>query len=539
MEIKRQLTEVIAALIFISMLVIIMVNYYPPIRDNLPYAEYLDYGGEVKQDRYAHYDYEGLLQEVQALNMPDTVPNGSSRSIVVLNYHGTIANSSQVDQYSITIENFKDHMFALKKSGYNTITINELNMFLRGEKDLPEKSFMITFDDGIKDSYYNTDPILKALNYTGVMFVITGPSLEKKSSYYLNKEELQEMLDSGRWELQSHSYKGHGRLKIDNEGKIGPFYSNKLWLVNESRLETDDEYKKRVTYDLALSKQQLEKTFNNSVIGFALPFGDFGQRESNYYGADQILIDITKEFYNLVFYQFKPAKNKDFRANYNTEKKDFYLVMRLSADAITSSDELISQIEAAQALPLPYLEKFDNEDRWINLWGDTQSDTNNIKLSNERGTSGAMTYLDGSYVWTDYNYSLSVIDTTAQQMFLLGRFQDSENYVACKFEPHAVSVVNVRDKQKEETNKVILRGQPIEIRGANLSISISKDNVGCYFNGQKMLDTKVIHIPNYGGVGIRFENPAFVPGSNVTSSLTVKNVKILPENVNSYEWRIK
>ena len=67
---------------------------------------------------------------------------------------------------------------------------------MKGEKNLPEKSFLLTFDDGRKDSYYPVDPILKALDYRAIMFVISGRSLgdEKEvSPFYLSSSELKRM----------------------------------------------------------------------------------------------------------------------------------------------------------------------------------------------------------------------------------------------------------------------------------------------------------------------------------------------------------
>jgi len=44
-------------------------------------------------------------------------------------------------------------------------------------KELPEKSFLLAFDDGVKSSYYNTDTLLRALDYNAVMYIITKHSL--------------------------------------------------------------------------------------------------------------------------------------------------------------------------------------------------------------------------------------------------------------------------------------------------------------------------------------------------------------------------
>ena len=132
-------------------------------------------------------------------------------------------------------------MFALKKAGWQTINMEDFYAFMQGEKQVPDKSFLLTFDDGRKDSYYPVDPILDALDYNAVMFVITKFSLEEKGgNYYLSDKELKRMYLSGRWEIQSHGKDDHDFYKINANGNEGHFLSNKLWLDNENRLETEE-----------------------------------------------------------------------------------------------------------------------------------------------------------------------------------------------------------------------------------------------------------------------------------------------------------
>ncbi len=85
---------------------------------------------------------------------PDNSQSNSTLalSVPVLLYHGIVPES---DRFSITEEVFKDQMFALKKAGYSTITLNEFYGFIHEGKSLPDKSFLLTFDDGRLDSYRN------------------------------------------------------------------------------------------------------------------------------------------------------------------------------------------------------------------------------------------------------------------------------------------------------------------------------------------------------------------------------------------------
>ncbi len=537
----HSLLEFIAIIFIFGIFLILFIYYYFPIKDKIVETQFgkaMDinsrvYGTVEKNlnffgiydffsrenadhgDFYSDWNETQLIGEAKSLNITEVQGNECTSSAVVLNYHGTMGKKSRTNKsnnlYSISDLDFKEHMFALKKAGYQTISIAEFYAFLRGEKKLPRKSFLLTFDDGIKESYYNTDPILKALNYSAVMFVITGQSLEKNSPYYLNSRELQEMHDTGRWEIESHGYKGHLKIPINDSGALGPFFSNKLWLSDEGRIESNEEYRSRVYNDLKISKEQLEKAFNKSVIGFAIPFGEFGQRDTNYKGSDRVITNSTQDFYRLVFYQFKPAINKDFRANFNNEKKNFYLVMRISADSIGSSHALLEEVEAAQSVNLPYYEKFNNGKRWVNVWGRVNLTSEHIEIYNNPGGGGAMVYLDGSYLWKDYNFSVSIKEHDVQKIILASRFQDSYNYAGCKYVNNSVSVLKVVNQEKEELNGVRVNDD-VRVRNyfsgrPSLSVSAKEDKISCIINDYIITSAFLNGSLQHGGIGVRLENP--------------------------------
>ena len=80
---------------------------------------------------------------------PIPVSEGNARSIPVLLYHGIIIGDSNStikspDGINIPLNEFEEQMFALKKAGYQTVSMEDFQAFMRGEKQLPEKSFLLT-----------------------------------------------------------------------------------------------------------------------------------------------------------------------------------------------------------------------------------------------------------------------------------------------------------------------------------------------------------------------------------------------------------
>ncbi len=167
-----------------------------------------------------YYNHVKYKKELFAVLYSTVDYDTNAKSIPILLYHGVINES---DKSNISVENFKNHMFALKKAGYHTITLQEYYDFIFLGKEIPEKSFLLTFDDGRKDSYYPVDPILENCNYNAVMFVI-GENLALNSNYYLSKIELKRMINSGRWEVQSHTKEGQEIIEISKDKKKGHFF---------------------------------------------------------------------------------------------------------------------------------------------------------------------------------------------------------------------------------------------------------------------------------------------------------------------------
>ncbi len=94
----------------------------------------------------------------------------TAQSIPVLMYHHVSPNPGLV---TVSPETFHAQMAWLARHNYRSIGTDDLAAFLAG-KPLPEKSVMITFDDGYLDNYLYAHPVLQAFGLKAVLFVITG-----------------------------------------------------------------------------------------------------------------------------------------------------------------------------------------------------------------------------------------------------------------------------------------------------------------------------------------------------------------------------
>ena len=165
-----------------------------------------------------------------------------NRGIPVLYYHSVHPNST--NEVIITPNLLKEHLSYLKDENYISLTMNDVRNYLVHNEPIPEKSILITFDDGYMDNYYNAFPILKDLNLKATIFCTTS-ALDGK--YYLSEDAIREMSDYGI-DIQSHT-------------------------VNHPNLD-------KLTYadqliEMINSKKTLERIINKEIYAIAYPFGDF------------------------------------------------------------------------------------------------------------------------------------------------------------------------------------------------------------------------------------------------------------------------
>ncbi|WP_432357307.1 polysaccharide deacetylase family protein [Sporosarcina sp. UB5] len=94
--------------------------------------------------------------------------------IPVLMYHD-LTKFKQGDNLSVLeVKKFEEQMAYLKENNWTTITPRQLELWVHGKLNLPEKSVLITFDDGYESTIELGYPILKRHGFKATSFLITS-----------------------------------------------------------------------------------------------------------------------------------------------------------------------------------------------------------------------------------------------------------------------------------------------------------------------------------------------------------------------------
>lgn len=207
--------------------------------------------------------------------------NDGAKRVVILCYHNLSPTSR--NSMTMTPEKFESQLQWLQDNGYHIIPLKEAVAYLEGKSDsLPEKSIVISIDDGWKSVYTYFYPIIKKHQVPATLFIFPQTISSGKNS--LTWEQLKELQQTGLFDVQSHTY-DHPNFKQARR-RMPPIV-----------------YEKYVTNQLVTSKKILEEHLNAPIVFLAWPFGIYDK-----YLEDQA----AKAGYEMAFtIDARPAKRGD------------------------------------------------------------------------------------------------------------------------------------------------------------------------------------------------------------------------------------
>jgi len=515
MEHKIRLAKKTVFIIFILSIQLLLLYAYHTQEDFFSNFKW-EYLSQVYFPAYRYQAQNNLPLGSPASISESSASSPNEKAIPVLLYHGVVERE---DGSNILVEDFRDQMMALKKAGYQTVSLDDFYKFVRGEKELPDKSFLLTFDDGRKDSYYPVDSILKALDYNAVMFVITRYIQAKNDNFYLSKRELQKMLDSGRWELQAHTKDGHDMIAISSSSQKGHYYTNKLWDPQKG-LESEREFDKRVFDDLTGARNDLENNFGKRPYAFAFPFGDFGLNSINYPESKDKVLDITHYAYPISFYQI--TLGNGFMYNYYGDND--YLFKRINVRPEWTPNDLLAILETGRPKELPFEDDFSKFKGWFISSGALEMNNGTLSLEPSSDSSSATLFLEGSKPWKDYTFSALLDWNKGNKVSLVSRYEFISTYLACEISDQYIQLISEFAGKNELLSEIPIPEEKKPNRN-NLEVTIKAtgNKIECSVN--KNLTVSYANVRDEqlsGGIGFRISNNELG-----NANLTIKKVQVI------------
>ena len=179
--------------------------------------------------------------------------NGDSvQTVPILCYHRFGAGQSKM---IVAPAQFEAQLDWLARNHYRVLRLGELSGFLAAREALPQRSVVITIDDGYESVYRHAYPALKKYGFSATLFVYSDFVGSRDG---LSWPQLQEMAASGVIDIQAHS-KSHRNL------------------VERGAGETETAWRASIEAEVRQPRVVLERGLapvGTRVRHYAYPFGD-------------------------------------------------------------------------------------------------------------------------------------------------------------------------------------------------------------------------------------------------------------------------
>lgn len=173
------------------------------------------------------------------------------KKIPILCYHRFATKVS--DSMTIKTSAFAEQLAWLKANDYTVIPLESAIKYLKGEsKIIPDKSVVITVDDGHKSIYFDMAPLVKQYGIPVTLFIY--PSAISNAKYSMTWEQLRELEATTFSRVESHTY----------------WHPN---FIQEKKKLSPDAYSKFMDKQLGGAKQKLEEEMGHEVKYLAWAFG--------------------------------------------------------------------------------------------------------------------------------------------------------------------------------------------------------------------------------------------------------------------------
>lgn len=168
--------------------------------------------GDSGQDKTAQSTASTTSAEFTA-----PVVSAGNVSLPIVLYHRLLPPEHEdLGNSAITPELFEQDLSYIQEKGFTTIFLQEAIDFVHGKGTLPPNPFVICFDDGYYNNYLYALPLLQKYEMKASLAVISNrindasAKMVKDLNYgYCSWDILKEMLESGCYEITSHTYAMH------------------------------------------------------------------------------------------------------------------------------------------------------------------------------------------------------------------------------------------------------------------------------------------------------------------------------------------
>jgi len=170
------------------------------------------------------------------------------QSVPIISYHRFGDDQSKI---TVSESNFRQQMQFLKDNNFSVIPLRDIYDFLENDIPLPNKTVVITINEGYQSAYEIAYPVLRSFNFPATLFLHTDFVGSRDA---ISWKQAKTMYQSGLIDIQPHT-KTHANI------------------TPKKPHESLAEYQKRLVDEIKVPAEQIQKQLNSEIHTFAYAYG--------------------------------------------------------------------------------------------------------------------------------------------------------------------------------------------------------------------------------------------------------------------------
>ena len=317
---------------------------------------------------------------------------------VALSYFGVAMES---DDNIIGVKQLEEQFAALKRSGYVTITQQDIIGYYEQGKPLPEHALFLMFEDGRRDTGIFAQKLLEEYNYIGTMFSYAD-KFEERDSKFLTSKDMKKLEESTFWELGTNGYRLAYINVFDKEqnfigdltaqeyveqvATLGRDYDHYLMDYRRDAydipIESYDEMKRRIEEDYVAMNKVYTEELGKLPIAYALMHAN-----TNQFGTNDNVSRVNEE---KIYELFKMNFNRE-GYSFNQAEDSIYDLTRMQPQSYWSTNHLLMRLWDDTKQEVAFVSGDESEKaKWQMYTGESEFKEEEIILTSEPSARGFM-----------------------------------------------------------------------------------------------------------------------------------------------------
>ena len=224
--------------------------------------------------------------------------------LFALCYHDVADSVPNQKFVGVSTSKFVEQLSWLQQQGYTAVSVDDILAARDGRKPLPDKAYLLTFDDGYESFYTRVFPILKAFKLPAVIGIVgawmsgkPGENIDyagegEAPERFLTWAQLRETVASGLVEVAAHTMDMHRGAVGNPQGNSEPAEVTRRYDPARG-YESESAYRARITDDTEAIVATIEHETGRRPRVMIWPYGEHSDLTMSVAGAHGMPITMT------------------------------------------------------------------------------------------------------------------------------------------------------------------------------------------------------------------------------------------------------